>query len=138
MATGLGKGSFYNGGFLVVNYSPLTNLIYAAVSGDFNPAVSVHINVFPVHGNGDIKPVRTISGPDTLLGETITGLASDPETGEIFALSVNSKLATPAMIHAYAGFAQADVAPSRSFTDQPSNLRNAKGIAFTPRPLQAD
>jgi hypothetical protein len=89
-------------------------------------------------GNGDIKPVCTISGPDTLLGETITGLASDPETGEIFALSVNSKLATPTMIHVYAGFAQGNVASSRSFTNQRSNLRNAKGIAFTPRPLQAD
>jgi hypothetical protein len=78
VATGLGKGSFYNGGLLVANCSPFTNLIYAAVSGDFNPPVSVHISVFTVHGNGDIKPVRTISGPDTLLGETITGLASDP------------------------------------------------------------
>lgn len=31
-----------NGGFLVVNYSPFTNLIYAAVSGDFIPDSKFH------------------------------------------------------------------------------------------------
>lgn len=131
-ATGLGSGSFYTGAFLVVNYSPFTNRIYAAPSGDFDPTVVAHISVFAVDASGNIAPVRSISGPSTLLGETIMGLAGDQETGEIFALSVNSKLATPAMIHVYARLAHGDVSPLRSFTDAISSLQSARGIAFVP------
>jgi hypothetical protein len=136
-ATGLGKGSFNLGGFLVVSYSRFTNRIYAAPSGDLDPSVPAHICVFAVDADGNIAPVRSISGPATLLGETVTGLAGDQETGEIFALSVNSKLATPTMIHVYTRLAHGDVAPLRSFTDQTSHLQNAIGIAFAPLPPSA-
>jgi hypothetical protein len=132
-ATGLGTGGFYEGGFLVVNYSRFTNRIYAAPSGDFDPSVPAHICVFAANADGNIAPVRSISGPATLLGETITGLAGDQETGEIFALSVNSKLATPTMIHVYTRLAKGDVAPLRSFTDQTTHLQGAMSIAFAPQ-----
>jgi hypothetical protein len=130
-ATNLGNSGFFQGGFFVVNYSPFTGRIYTATCGDSNPAIASHVSVFPGNGNGDIQPVRTISGTNTLLGELITGLAGDQQTGEIFVLSTNSGLSTPTMVHVYGRFANGNVPPLRSFTDRTSGLLNAQGIAFS-------
>jgi hypothetical protein len=129
-ATGLGSSMFYQGAFFVVNYSPFTGRIYTATSGDTNPAIVAHVSVFPGNGNGDIRPIRTISGSNTLLGESISGLASDQQTGEIFVLSTNSRLSTPTMVHVYGRYVNGNLPPLRSFSDRTSGLMNARGIAF--------
>jgi hypothetical protein len=122
-----------------VAYSPLNDRIYVGVStreflgGGTSPNPNAHVSVFPSDGNGNIAPVRTISGTLTgLNGTSIYGLAGNPHTGDVFVMTNPSPFSAPGSVIVFARLANGNVLPLRSFTDLTTGLGEAFGIAFSP------
>lgn len=138
--TGLGGN---DGTVPTVAFSPLNDRIYVGVStrefvgfatGPQNP--NAHVSVFPSDGNGNIAPVRTISGTLTgLNGTNIYGLAGNPHTGDVFVMTNPTPFSAPGSVIVFARLANGNVLPLRSFTDSTTHLGEAFGIAFS-RPRQ--
>jgi hypothetical protein len=134
--TGLGGN---DGTVPTVAYSPLNDRIYVGVStreflgGGTSPNPNAHVSVFPSDGNGNIAPVRTISGTLTgLNGTSIYGLAGNPHTGDVFVMTNPSPFSAPGSVIVFARLANGNVLPLRSFTDSTTGLGEAFGIAFSP------
>ena len=67
-----------------ITFSPLTGLIYAAVS----EGRRTHISVFVGSASGNARPVRTIQGPATRLDrKVITGIAVSRSNGVIYVMA---------------------------------------------------
>lgn len=134
--TGLGGN---DGTVPTVAFSPVNDRIYVGVStrqflgGGTSRNPNAHVSVFPSDGNGNISPVRTISGTLTgLNGTSIYGLAGNPQTGEVFVMTNPSPFFTPGSVIVFARLANGNVLPLRSFTDSNTALAEAFGIAFSP------
>jgi hypothetical protein len=126
-----------------VAFSPVNDRIYVGVStrqflgGGTSQNPNAHVSVFPSDGNGNIAPVRTISGTLTgLNGTSIYGLAGNPLTGEVFVMTNPSPFFTPGSVIVFARLANGNVLPLRSFTDSSTALGEAFGIAFSPPKLR--
>ena len=82
------------------------------------------INVYPLDANGDVTPLRIITGPKTLL-DWPGGMALDPQTGELWvANDVGSNLLV------FKGTEDGDAAPSRIVQGPKTGLNHPAGIAF--------
>jgi hypothetical protein len=129
--TGLGSCGSFSGACdqLSIAFSPLTGLIYVAVSS----GAHTHISVFAASAAGNAHPVRTIAGPATgLAGKVITGITSSQCDGTIYAVVHSSGSGFgPGSINAYGAAAQGNARPLRSFTDRHSGFQNAQGLAST-------
>jgi hypothetical protein len=122
-----------------VAFSPLNDRIYVGVStrqflgGGTSSNPNAHVSVFPSDGNGNIAPVRTISGTLTGLNATsIYGLAGNLQTGDVFVMTNPSPFSAPGSVIVFARLANGNVLPLRSFTDSTTGLGEAFGIAFSP------
>jgi hypothetical protein len=134
--TGLGGN---DGTVPTVAFSPLNDRIYVGVStreflgGGTSQNPNAHISVFPSDGNGNVAPVRTISGTSTgLNGTSIYGLAGNPHTGDVFVMTNPSPFFAPGSVIVFARLANGNVLPLRMFTDSTTGLAEAYGIAFSP------
>jgi hypothetical protein len=134
--TGLGGN---DGTVPTVAFSPLNERIYVGVStqeflgGGTSKNPNGHISVFPSDGNGNITPVRTISGTQTgLNGTGIYGIAGNPHTGDIFVMTNPSPFFAPGSVIVFARLANGNVLPLRLFTDSTTGFAEAVGIAFSP------
>ena len=126
-----------------VAFSPVNDRIYVGVStrqflgGGISRNPNAHVSVFPSDGNGNIAPVRTISGTLTgLNGTSIYGLAANPQTGEVFVMTNPSPFFMPGSVIVFARLAKGNALPLRSFTDSNTSLGEAFGIAFSPPKLR--
>jgi hypothetical protein len=108
-----------------VSFSKLTGRIYVSYSGGGTAASKVL--VFEKHANGNVAPLRVITGAATGLGMYITGVVGNPITGEIFVLSSTRDNAA---VTVYPQLANGNVAPVRAFTDPVENF--GTDIAFSP------
>lgn len=111
-------------------YSKLSGRIYA---GSFTGQPKVL--VFDSHANGNVAPLRTITGAATGLRPYIGSLAGNPATGEIFVLSADAQSA--AVITVYPQLANGNAAPSRTINDSTASFTGNTTIAFTPPPTVA-
>jgi hypothetical protein len=133
--TGLGGN---DGTVPTVAFSSLNDRIYVGVSmregfGSTSPNPNAHVSVFRSDGNGNIAPVRTISGTLTgLNGTSIFGLTGNPHTGDIFVMTNPSPFLAPGSVIVFARLADGNVAALRSFTDSTTHFGEAFGIAFSP------
>jgi hypothetical protein len=91
-------------------------------------ATQVQVSVFAAKANGDMRPLRTISGPATgLIGQVLA------PPGNRIAVSPDGRLfvvAPPQGIFAFAPGARGNVAPSQVIEDTTPGTGNAGGISF--------
>jgi hypothetical protein len=111
-------------------YSKLSGRIYA---GSFTGQPKVL--VFDSHANGNVAPLRTITGAATGLKSFIGSLAGNPATGEIFVLSTDAQ--GVAAITVYPQLANGNTAPTRTIRDSVTGFTSSTAIAFTPPPTLA-
>jgi hypothetical protein len=112
---------------VAITFSPLTGLIYAAVSDGTS---ATRIEVFSPYASGNASPIQTIVGPAThLAGTVVTGIAVSRVDGTIYVLAKASQLGAGS-VFAYSRFANGNAAPLRSFTDAASAFADGAGIAI--------
>jgi hypothetical protein len=110
-----------------ITFSPLTGLIYAAVSDGRR----THIGVFAGNASGNARPIRTIEGPATRLDrKAITGIAVSRRSGVIYVMAKTGSEFGAGRVIAYGRRAHGDSAPLRTFTDRISHFANALGLAI--------
>jgi hypothetical protein len=111
-----------------ITFSPLTGLIYAAVSD--GPS-RTHICVFAGSASGNARPVRVIEGPGTRLDhKVITGIAVSRRDGVIYVMAKTGSDFGPGHIVAFGRRAHGDAAPLRMFTDRTSHFSDGLGLAI--------
>jgi hypothetical protein len=124
--TGLDSCSIDGCHTMCLAYASLTGEIYVAV----NHGAATKISVFAGNANGNIAPVRTITGPATgLAGNVVTGIAVSEITGELYAMIKGSQFGGPAQISVFGPSALGDVAPIRTLTDASMNDGMAIALA---------
>jgi hypothetical protein len=111
-----------------ITLSPLTGLIYAAVSD--GPS-RTHICVFAGNASGNARPVRVIEGRATGLDrKVITGIAVSRRDGAIYVMAKTGSDFGAGHIVAYGRHAHGDSSPLRMFTDRTSHFADALGLAI--------
>jgi DNA-binding beta-propeller fold protein YncE len=90
-------------------------------SGKFGPP---SITVYPADAHGNVAPLRIIEGPKAQL-DWPTGLAADPDHGEIY---VSNAVGDSVVV--FSATAQGDVAPIRVIKGPHTQLKNPTGLAF--------
>ncbi len=104
-----------------VSYSKLTGRLYAGISSVSSTESKVF--VFDSHANGNVAPLRIISGAATGLGSSVRGVAANPVTGEIFVLSDGN-------VTVYPQLADGNAVPLRTLT----GFGSSTDMAFSPPP----
>lgn len=111
-----------------ITFSPLTGLIYAAVSAGPHHQ---HISVFAGNASGNARPVRTIQGHATGLDhKVITGIAVSARDGAIYVMVKTGSDFSAGRVAVYGRRAHGDAAPLRTFTDHTSHFADALGLAI--------
>ncbi len=126
---GANTGLDGTGGYTIA-YSKLSGRIYV---GSFTGQPKVL--VFDSHANGNVAPLRIITGAATGLRSFIGSIAGNPATGEIFVLSADAQGA--AAITVYPQLANGNAAPTRTINDSTASFTSNTTIAFTPPPTVA-
>jgi len=111
-----------------ITFSPLTGLIYAAVSSGTR---RTHISVFAGNASGNARPLRTIEGPATRLDrKVITGIAVSRRNGVIYVMAKTGSDFGKGSVVAYGRRAHGNAAPLRMFTDRTSHFADGLGLAI--------
>jgi hypothetical protein len=131
-ATGLGTcAGFDTCDHLAVATSALTGDLYVAVTTSSGAA----IEEFSGTANGDVAPLRSISGKRTgLNGMVVTGLAVSSVNGNIYAMVKPAQFSGPGLVEVFLRGAHGNAHPRRSFTDATDGFVNAAGIAVVRPP----
>lgn len=114
---GKGGGSFGRGAQRT-DFPVGRNRAYPA-SGKINPP---SITVYPKNAQGDVKPLRVIQGPKTML-DWPTSLAIHPERGELFVANDTGHTVT-----VYRTDSNGDVAPIRVISGPRTMVKNPTGV----------
>jgi DNA-binding beta-propeller fold protein YncE len=114
---GEGGGSFGRGAQRT-DFPVGRNRAYPA-SGRINPP---SITVYPKNAQGDVKPLRVIQGPKTML-DWPTSLAIHPERGELFVANDTGHTVT-----VFRTDANGDVAPIRAISGPRTMVKNPTGV----------
>jgi 6-phosphogluconolactonase (cycloisomerase 2 family) len=84
------------------------------------------IKVYPLDSNGDVKPLRVITGDKTQL-DWPAAMKFDPNRGELY---IANDIGESVLVFANAAKAQGDVAPARAIHGPTTRLRNPTGVAL--------
>jgi hypothetical protein len=84
------------------------------------------IKVYPLDANGDVKPLRVITGDKTQL-DWPAAMKFDPNRGELY---IANDIGQSVLVFANAAKAQGDIAPARAIHGPSTRLRNPTGVAL--------
>jgi DNA-binding beta-propeller fold protein YncE len=92
-------------------------------TGKFFPPA---IKVYPLNANGNVKPLRVITGDNSQL-DWPAAMKYNPENGDLY---VANDIGQSVLVFANAAKAQGDVAPARVIRGSLTRLRNPTGVAL--------
>jgi 6-phosphogluconolactonase (cycloisomerase 2 family) len=84
------------------------------------------IKVYALDANGDVKPLRVITGDKTQL-DWPAAMKFDPNNGDLY---IANDIGQSVLVFANAAKAQGDIAPARAIHGPSTRLRNPTGVAL--------